>query len=314
MLAKTERWITDYIRGHENIEERPFLEAATKALGRSPRSVRGYLARLDGVSIKRVREGRKARLQTIDYWRRHEHQTFDLRVPHAGKLKPVLDLFRSQVPIVQDRALQTEFGVEYRPDMLLEFERHVLFDDLLFHLDLLSLQASPSVAWPEFKKGASRFIAARDALWTYCIKTARTALRLPLGGAWKGEELSEHCVALFYWHALAAARNETEREDVFVDAKVVPMGDTMEYWLSGRGILRRRSKNPADLAEMAKKVTAELKRALKRVEGPGSLDLAHSVVDSLNELLAIRGGLVSALEEASYYEVFPGACRFTEPA
>ncbi len=310
--ADIERWIADYVRQHENGPQKELVKAAKPALGISDRTARGYVARLDELLIKRVRDGRETRLQSLEYWRRHQERTFDLRVPHTGKLMPVLDMFRGQVPFVHDDGLRTVLGTEYRPDIRLEFEGHVLFDDLLFHLGLLTLGANPSVAWLEFKGLASRFIAARDALWAHCTDTASTELRLPLGGAWKGEQLSEHCVALFYRHALAAARNETERDDLFQDAKVELTGDAMEYWLGGRGILRRPAKRAVHVDEMARRVTAKLKQALKRVERPHSLELANLVVDSLNQLRAVRERLVSTLKEASYYEVFPGTCRFTE--
>ena len=314
MVVDRERWIVDYIRQHENTTQRALLEAAEEARVGSDRTVRGYLARLDGKLIKRAREAREVRLQSIEYWRRHEHQSFDLRVPHTVKLKTVLDLFRSQIPFVQEHALQAAYGLEYRPDLKLEFEGHLLFPDLLFHLGLLQLRADPSVAWSEFKKQASRFLAARDALWGRCIKAASDALGLPLDRTWRGEGLSENCVAFLYTHALAATRGETEKENPFQDSKVVPVGDTMEYWIGGRGILRRRPKGPTEPEDVRDDVTKRLKRAFKLTERPEFLRLADPVVDSMNQLRAIREGLASALEEASYYEVFPGACRFTGTA
>ncbi len=310
-VVSVERWIVDYLRLHEDSTQRALLEAAKAAQVGSDRTVRGHLGRLDGVMIKRVREGREVRLESIEYWRRREHQTFDLRVPHTVKLKTVLDQFRSQLPVVQELPLQAVPPFQYRPDVQLEAEGHALFDDLLFHLGLLKLSTDPSPAWSEFKKQASRFRLARDALWKRCAETASEALGLPLGTSWTGRLISEHCVALFYNRALAAAGNEKEREDPFQDANVVLLGDAMEYWLGGRGILRRRRKRPIEPKEVTKEVTRELKHALNLTKRSDFRSLAEPVVDSVKQLRAIREGLHSALVEASFYEVFPGMCRFT---
>ncbi len=306
-MANAGKWLLDYIRQNENTTQRALLEAAEKAHAGSDRTLRGYIARLDGVMIKRVREGREVRLQSIEYWRRQEHQTFDLRVPHTAKLKAVLDQFRSQLPFVGDLGLQTVPPVEYRPDLRVDFENHLLFDDLLFHLGLLKLRVDPATAWPEFKREASRFIAARDALWSRCVETASEALGLPFGNNWSGDVVSDNCVRLFYDRALSAVRGEKETADPFQDAKVVPVGDVTEYWLGGRGILRRRLAEPKTPAELTK----QLARALRLAERAEFRKLAEPVANSVKLLRSIREGLDSALAEASYHEVFPGACRFT---
>lgn len=310
-MVDNARWIADYIKEHENTTQREFLEEAKKVLKKSDRTIRGYLARLDGERIRRVREGREVRLQSVEYWKRQEHHSFDLRVPHTEKLKTVLDMFRNQVPAVDELALRASYQQEYRPDMRLESEGHVLYDDLLFHLGLLKLRADPSAAWSEFKEQASRFIAARDALWSRCANTASEALGLPLGRNWTGQVISEHCVALLYKRALAVARAEKETRDPFRDAKVILVDGAMEYWLGGLGILRRRKKGAKEVDELKKEVTTQLRRTVKLAERSEFLGLADPVVDSLNHLRAVRESLVSALDEASYYEVFPGSCRFT---
>ena len=121
MMDEPARWLVGYIKEHENVTHRELLAEATKTLKKADRTIRGYLTRSDGDRIKKIREGREVRFESIEYWRRQEHRTFDLRVPHTEKLKVVLDMFRNQVPALDELSLRTALQAEYRPDMQLEF-------------------------------------------------------------------------------------------------------------------------------------------------------------------------------------------------
>lgn len=197
---------------------------------------------------------------------------------------------------------------------MLGFEEHPLFGDLLNHLGLLDLGAKPSKAWSRFKSGVGKLAKDRDVLWGRCVKLVECAFELPVGHDWSGDQISESYIGLFYQAVLKAGTNGPLDLEVLKPGEgleVERQGGWREFKRNGTGLLKRKAKGADKEDNFRRWISDALRQLSEAAQGPDLSSLGRDIGRETKFLRKIGDNLARALDEALYYEVFPGDCRFT---
>jgi hypothetical protein len=293
------------VRAREGLSQKEVIKQVWH-LKKSDRTVREHLKRMEDVSVRAVREGREMHYYSMKEGR----QSIDIRVLHTEKLKTILEAFRDQIPVPDESGTHMAEGRQYTSALQLESERHVLFEDLLDHLGQMPLVPDPAAAWLDFKRASEPLAAARDVLWEMCEAATEDAFKLKVSSRWSGSVVSTHCVEFVYMYATARAGGVQSPQKGLPQGRVERTDRLAEYWLGGIGIVRRPLRAQEDINVLQRDLEERLRRLLHWTRRESVQKVARKVVEAKGHLSDVRESLVKALDEAGYFEVFPGQCRY----
>ena len=306
--------------------QKELVSALTTDPGISDRTVRSHLKSLDGRTIKRSRKGRGNRVSSMKRWLAGRERREEFARAHSDQLKRLIDLALDEIPdvdpfvtpsdLVSVAFTSAERGpVRFSTKAKFAFEENVLFDDLLHHVGQLELLVQPAAALPAFRKSAAKLSAARESLWRRCSREIPPVFDLPLTPDWREGSVSELCIALFYRHAIAIARDdrrEQSRLGAEWDIEVREAGGYFEAWKSGRGLVSQDRTVAGDRDAFKRWILQTLARGFAKTTRGTIANIAREANMWTKRAQTLRKNLVRSLQEAREFVTFPGRCRFVE--
>lgn len=295
-----------------------------------PASIRKRIAELDGRVLKRVQVGREVQIFELAFYRQQNAIGLRAREKHTARLKPLLDQFIGEIPVVNDGGVYLAKGgvvptvtganpALYKPKKKIPSEEDLLFPDLMYHLDLIDPKSTPNVSgrWRAFKNRVPRLQGAQKALFAASKDWFAQELGLRYWDGWKRDRFFDPLPRHLNDYALAVYRKDKRTKKLLTashDVRVDDAKNRFDVGWGAFGILCQRARPSVTADVVKRRVTAAIEGFPEVGNSARFQELAERVDRELRATNAIRTILLKCLRKARAHEVFEGPCEYTRAA